>query len=68
MVTERAKKQLEVFAFTSALIYARNTGATLEELELMEALADSYGDAGWFSGSQAVIVTAALKSLGVKVE
>jgi hypothetical protein len=68
MVTERVIKQLSVFAFSSAAIYARNDGLESEELELIEALADSYGDAGWFAGNQAVIVYAALTTLGVKVE
>lgn len=68
---QRVIDRLKQYEFQRAFTYANFGGArtTPEELELIEALAETYGDPGWsMGGKQTTIIRYALLGLGVDVD
>ena len=61
---EELKERLFNWKFESALKYL--DGETEEVFNIVKALADMFGNVGWFEGSLAIIVAQALESIGVK--
>lgn len=65
MLTFETVERLENFKFSQALGSARNqiTPATEKEIEVLEALAETFGNPGWFEGHLATVVEAAFSSI-----
>lgn len=62
------KDRLVNWKFNQAKTLLKSGGmseATTAEHDLVVALAQSFGDSGWFEGDMAIIVGAALTSIGL---
>lgn len=67
MLSEDCQGRLDNWKFDQARDYLDAT-ATGDERELVEALAATFGNSGWFAGSMGVIVGAAVEYLIGKKE